>query len=153
MTNSMTGADPQPGGRRALPLVYACSGCSSAAQLANHVAVRLDRTHCAEMSCIAGVGGGVPSLVKVATEAAARQRPILAIDGCHLRCVAHALARHGVVPTQHIDLSDWGVRKRQHEDFDSGQADAVLRQCQALVRRLTDAHGALLPPCAGSLSG
>ena len=25
------------------PLVYSCSGCSSAAQLANHVAVRMDR--------------------------------------------------------------------------------------------------------------
>ena len=30
------------------PLVYACSGCSSAAQLANHVAVRLDRSGVAE---------------------------------------------------------------------------------------------------------
>ena len=26
-----------------LPLVYSCSGCSSAAQLANHLALRLDR--------------------------------------------------------------------------------------------------------------
>ena len=25
------------------PLIYSCSGCSSAAQLANHLAVRLDR--------------------------------------------------------------------------------------------------------------
>ncbi|TAK94969.1 MAG: zinc-binding protein, partial [Aquabacterium sp.] len=41
-------------------LVYACSGCSSAAQLANHLAVRLDREGIAEMSCIAGVGGRVP---------------------------------------------------------------------------------------------
>lgn len=40
-----------------LPLVYSCSGCSSAAQMANHLAVQLDRTGLAEMSCIAGVGG------------------------------------------------------------------------------------------------
>ena len=26
-----------------LPLVYSCSGCSSAAQMANHLALRLDR--------------------------------------------------------------------------------------------------------------
>ena len=32
--------DHPPGAR---PLVYSCSGCSSAAQLANHVAVQLDR--------------------------------------------------------------------------------------------------------------
>jgi uncharacterized metal-binding protein len=36
-----------------LTLVYSCSGCSNAAQLANHLAVRLDRTGVAEMS----VGG------------------------------------------------------------------------------------------------
>lgn len=47
-------ADPRP-------LVYSCSGCSSAAQLANHVALQLDRRGVAEMSCIAGVGGDGPS--------------------------------------------------------------------------------------------
>ena len=35
--------------RDSRPLVYSCSGCSSAAQLANHVAVRLDRSGVAEM--------------------------------------------------------------------------------------------------------
>ena len=39
------------------PLVYSCSGCSSATQMANHIAVKLDRQGEAEMSCIAGVGG------------------------------------------------------------------------------------------------
>jgi len=57
--------DPAP-----LTLVYSCSGCSSAAQLANRLAVRLDRAGLAEMSCIAGVGGRVPSLVRHAERAA-----------------------------------------------------------------------------------
>jgi uncharacterized metal-binding protein len=33
-----------------IPLVYACSGASSAAQMANHIAVKLDRLKVAEMS-------------------------------------------------------------------------------------------------------
>ena len=41
------------------PLVYSCSGCSSAAQMANYLAVQLDRKGVAEMSCIVGVGGNV----------------------------------------------------------------------------------------------
>ena len=53
---------PPSGERRVLPLVYSCSGCSSAAQMANYVAVQLDRRGAAEMSCIAGVGGDVPSM-------------------------------------------------------------------------------------------
>lgn len=111
----------------ARPLVYACSGCSSAAQLANHVAVRLDRSGVAEMSCIAGVGGDVPSLLKTARSG----RPIVALDGCPLVCVKSSLARHGITPERHYQLQHYGVRKRQHEDFDPAQAQAVLERVKA----------------------
>ncbi|MCP4342993.1 MAG: zinc-binding protein, partial [Desulfobulbaceae bacterium] len=50
-----------------IPLVYSCSGCSSAAQLANTLALNLDRDGEAQMSCIAGVGGDVPNFVHQAT--------------------------------------------------------------------------------------
>jgi uncharacterized metal-binding protein len=105
-----------------LPLVYSCSGCSSAAQLANHVALRLDREQYAEMSCIAGVGGDVESLVKTASSG----RPIVALDGCHLQCVKSCLQRHGVAPTLHYTLSELGIRKRYHADFDKSDADRVF---------------------------
>ncbi|MBS3910938.1 MAG: putative zinc-binding protein [Hydrogenophaga sp.] len=122
----MPGADP---GR---PIVYACSGCSSAAQLANFVAVRLDRTGLAEMSCIAGVGGDVPALLKTAHSG----RSIVALDGCPLVCVKSCLARHGITPDQHHQLQTYGVRKRQHEDFDPVQAQQVLAQVSAGLHRL-----------------
>ena len=78
-----------------LPLVYSCSGCSSAAQLANHVALRLDRSSIAEMSCIAGIGGDVPSLLKTARSG----RPIIALDGCPLVCVKAAWRATASIPT------------------------------------------------------
>jgi uncharacterized metal-binding protein len=110
-----------------LPLVYSCSGCSSAAQLANHVAVRLDRLGVAEMSCIAGVGGDVRPLVKKATSG----RPTIAIDGCALACAASCLARHGVAPDHYYMLTDYGVKKRHHEDFDRAQADEAVARVAA----------------------
>lgn len=106
------------------PLVYSCSGCSSAAQMANHLALRLDRAGAAEMSCIAGVGGGVVGLVRTARS----QRPILPLDGCVLRCVSACLANAGVVADTHLVLSDFGVKKRRHADFDPAQAEAVYLQ-------------------------
>ena len=109
------------------PLVYSCSGCSSAAQLANHVALKLDRRGVAEMSCIAGVGGDVPHLLRVATSG----RPIVALDGCPLACVKSCLARHGLVPERHYQLHQYGVKKRNHQDFDPAQADAVLARIEA----------------------
>ncbi len=131
---------------RQLPLVYACSGCSSAAQLANHLAVRLDREGHAEMSCIAGVGGDVPSLVKVAVDAARQGRPVLAIDGCSLACVQRSLARHGVQATEPLELWRHGVRKRQHEDFDPVQAGQLLQHCrERLGAPATRAALAVLP--------
>jgi uncharacterized metal-binding protein len=119
-----------------LPLVYACSGCSSAAQMANHLALRLDRAGEAEMSCIAGVGGGVAGLVRTARSG----RPILALDGCVLHCVTACLANAGVTADTHLVLSDYGVKKRKLADFDQQQADAVyaaqvLPAAQALQTR------------------
>jgi uncharacterized metal-binding protein len=122
------------------PLVYSCSGCSSAAQLANHVAVRLDRSGVAEMSCIAGIGGDVPSLLKTARSG----RPIIALDGCALVCVKSSLARHGIVPARHYQLQHYGVKKRQHEDFDPAQASAVLERVKADL----STEAAAAPPSA-----
>ena len=110
-----------------LPLVYSCSGCSSAAQLANHVAVRMDRKGVAEMSCIAGVGGDVPKLVRLAQSG----RPIIALDGCPLVCVQSSLARHGITPARHYQLHEYGVKKRNHQDFDPQEAAEVLARIEA----------------------
>lgn len=124
-----------------LALVYACSGCSSAAQLANHLAVRLDREGTAEMSCIAGIGGHVPSLVRKAQRAADTGRPVVAIDGCALACARASLAQHGLSPTVHVQLSEQGVRKVYHADFDAQQADALLGELRQQVQRLNARQG------------
>lgn len=113
--------------RPRLPVVYSCSGCSNVAQAANRLAVQLDRRGEAVMSCIAGVGAGVPSLVRIAQDAGA----ILAIDGCPLACCMHALERAGVSPTIHVDLSKHGCRKRHHEDFDD---TAIVDMMERIVR-------------------
>lgn len=105
------------------PLVYACSGRSNVAQLANDVAVVMDREGYAEMSCIAGVGGDVKSLVKVAKSG----RDICAIDGCPLACVKHSLARHGVTPKWHIELTQMGIKKRYREGCSIQEHYDVLR--------------------------
>jgi len=118
------------------PLVYSCSGCSSAAQMANLLAVRLDRDGAAEMSCIAGVGGGVTGLVATARSG----RPILALDGCPLKCVSACLSRAGVTADIHLVLSDYGVKKRRHADLDAEQAAGVYARAilpSALALRVT----------------
>jgi uncharacterized metal-binding protein len=89
--------------------------------LANQVALTLDRSGAAEMSCIAGVGGDVPHLMRIVRSG----RPILALDGCPLVCVASTLARHGIAATRHYQLQQYGVKKLQNEDFDPEQVATV----------------------------
>lgn len=115
-----------------LPLVYSCSGCSSAAQMANYLAIQLDRQGDAEMSCIAGVGGHVKQLVRTACSG----RPIIALDGCPLECVKNCLAMHDIKPTQHILLNSFGVKKRLRTDFDLDEANILLNKITEIAQHL-----------------
>lgn len=117
---------------RDLPLVYACSGCSSVAQLANQMALGLDRAGRAEMSCISGVGGGVPALVRVARSG----RPILALDGCALACVKACLGQAGVAPDCHLVLNALGARKRLHADCSEDEQARVSEAVDEALRNL-----------------
>lgn len=112
------------------PLVYSCSGCSSAAQMANYIAVQLDRNGIAEMSCIVGVGGNVKKLVHTALSG----RKIITIDGCPLACSKACLGNHSLNSDSHFELTALGVKKRDHEDFDMVQANKVLKTVRDKVR-------------------
>ena len=115
--------------RKQRPLIYSCSGCSDVAQLANNVAVSLDHAGEFEMSCISGVGGKVPSLVKTARSG----RPITVIDGCPLHCARACLENIGVEPDEHVRLYDFGFKKHYGQSYGE---EAVEEVCDE-VRRLT----------------
>lgn len=117
-----------------LPLVYACSGCSSVAQLANDCALRLDREGRAQMSCISGVGGGVAPLVRLAQSG----RPILALDGCALACVQACLRQAGVVADKHLLLNRAGARKRLHADASEDEAAQVWQLVERELQQMLD---------------
>lgn len=89
------------------PIVYACSGCSDAGELADRIARRLTREGAAEMSCLAGIGGRVKPLVN---KAASAER-ILAIDGCPLNCTRHTLELAGFKDFDHLELHKLGMKK------------------------------------------
>ena len=107
--------------RRNLPLIYACSGCSDVAQLANDAALKLDHAGDYEMSCISGVGGLVRPLVRTAKSG----RPITVIDGCPLHCAKCCLNNIGVEPTQHIKLYEFGFKKNYGKYYSEAAVDTV----------------------------
>jgi uncharacterized metal-binding protein len=88
-------------------VVYACSGCSDAGEIADRVARQLTREGAAKMSCLAGIGGRVKSLVATAEKA----ERILVVDGCPLNCAAHTLKLAGFQKFDHLELHKIGVHK------------------------------------------
>jgi len=88
-------------------IVYACSGCSDAGEIADRIARRLTREGAAQMSCLAGIGGRVKSLVMKAENA----ERILVVDGCPLNCAAHTLKLAGFRNFDHLELHRIGIRK------------------------------------------
>jgi uncharacterized metal-binding protein len=96
---------PQPA--QPLTVVYACSGCSDAGELADHTARALAQAKLAEMSCLAGIGGRVKSLMRKAEVA----QDILVIDGCPLNCAKNTLELAGIKHFRHLELHRLGLRK------------------------------------------
>ena len=93
--------------KQPLTVVYACSGCSDAGEIADRVARQLTRDGSAQMSCLAGIGGRVKSLVATAENA---QR-ILVVDGCPLNCARRTLELAGFKSFDHLELHKIGIRK------------------------------------------
>jgi uncharacterized metal-binding protein len=88
-------------------VVYACSGCSDAGEIADRIARQLTHDRVAQMSCLAGIGGRVKSLVATAEKA----DRILVVDGCPLDCAAHTLMLAGFQKFDHLELHKIGIRK------------------------------------------
>ena len=88
-------------------VMYACSGCSDAGELADRTARTLSQQKRGEMSCLAGIGGRVKSLMIKAEKA----DHIVAIDGCPLNCARHTLEQAGFQTLHHLELHKLGLRK------------------------------------------
>jgi uncharacterized metal-binding protein len=91
----------------AKPIIYACSGCSDAGELADRVARRLTQNGVGEMSCLAGIGGRVKPLMMKGQKA----EQIIVIDGCPLTCAKHTLLLAGLKDFRHFKLHELGHRK------------------------------------------
>jgi uncharacterized metal-binding protein len=116
--------------------VLACSGCSAAGELADHTARRLQQIGAAQMSCLAGVGGRIPSITATVQNASG----ILIIDGCPLECGAQVLRNAGFANFKQLKLHELGVRKNDSAAVDE---TTVARLASEALRLL---HGQAKPP-------
>jgi GNAT superfamily N-acetyltransferase len=86
------------------------------------------------MSCIAGVGGNVKKMVRTALSG----RKIIVIDGCPLACSRYCLNNHNIKPDLHFELTNMGVTKKMHEDFEADQAKDILHRIEKILNESMD---------------
>jgi uncharacterized metal-binding protein len=123
-----------PGAGNPFPvLVYSCSGCSDAGELADRIARQLARDGVAQMSCLAGIGGRVKSLVAKAKSAGR----ILVIDGCPLACGRQTLELAGFKQIEHLGLQDIGLRKGLCS-VDESKISLGVEAARKLIQSSTD---------------
>lgn len=118
--------------RIVLPLIYACSGCSGAGQLANSLALEMDREGHAEMSCTTGVGGGVPAILKLLRS----DRKRIVVDGCYMRCAQHCLHAAGVGADLVFNLADQGVEKSRSRDYSEEDFARVVPELRRACKKM-----------------
>ena len=82
------------------------------------------------MSCVAGVGGDVSSLVKFAE----KSEKILVLDGCALQCARKCLERHNVVPTVHLVLTEDGLVKNITEDVPTSIVEEYFEKSKLIIK-------------------
>ncbi|MCK6596151.1 MAG: putative zinc-binding protein [Bacteriovoracaceae bacterium] len=112
--------------------VYSCSGCSNVAQLANRIAVNLDRNKLAKMSCIAGIGAGVPSLVNVARNS----EKILVIDGCPIACAKKCMDNQNINIDKHLILTEFSLKKNDDSEFDEEIFTSILSKIKLIMSKI-----------------
>ncbi len=109
-----------------IPIVFACSGCSNAGQLAGRVALELDRRGIAEMSCLAGVGAAKPLFLNKL-----KDRQVWVVDGCPINCSLGVFDQVHEQADVHIRLHDLGIKKNaaqpEEESFEQ-LMEGVLEQ-------------------------
>jgi uncharacterized metal-binding protein len=80
------------------------------------------------MSCLAGVGGRVKSILNTVQKSPA----LVMIDGCPLECGANSLRLAGITEFEHVKLHELGVRK---QDAAAVSETSVVRLAEAVATR------------------
>lgn len=106
-----------------VPIVYACSGASNLAQLANDIGLWLHQQGHAQMSAVAGLAGFEPDHLRGLREASA----IVAIDGCDKACVKRCIELHNGVAKWHINLAEVGIEKETDQVCSLQQTFAAMQ--------------------------
>lgn len=90
-----------------IPLLFACSGGSNAAELVESVARKLAKNEVIYMSCPPVISARVDFFL----EKLRHDEKVIALDGCETDCISQTMKNSGFEGFLHVKLSDMGISK------------------------------------------
>lgn len=114
------------------PLVFACSGCSHLATMANDIALTLDSDGIAEMSCVSWLMAAPEADIK----AKSANRKVILIEGCGDSCSRDCLTKAGVGIDVHFNISDLGFAARSASDCSLQENSIAMSHIYAELAKL-----------------
>jgi uncharacterized metal-binding protein len=102
-------------------IILACSGASNVGQLANEIGKGLSNDEGIKMSCLAGIGAHVPTIVETAKAA----RKVVVIDGCPVACGKKAADLAELIVHDHLIITELGIKKSYDLEIDAGTVQSI----------------------------
>lgn len=118
-------------------IIFPCAGQANTGQISNLAAVELTGEGYGSIACVAKLAIGDEGLVKSAKNA----DEVVAIDGCPLHCAKMIALARGVVPAQHVVVTDLGIAKGPSKDYTPDDVENVVSACWQGIGRDADAPG------------
>ncbi len=103
-------------------IIFPCAGVANVGQISNAAALLLTDEGYGTATCIALLGSGDAGLKQRITEA----DEVVIIDGCPVVCGAKIAAAKGLVPAQHIVITELGFEKTYTRNFTEDDVEIVV---------------------------
>lgn len=110
-------------------LLFACSGGANVAEISDRAARALMFAGKGQMFCLAGIGAGIPDMVRKAKDADLN----IVIDGCPLDCARKIFDQHGVTNYVQIKVTDLGIEKAKGVRCTDQQVATVVNRANEIL--------------------
>jgi uncharacterized metal-binding protein len=103
-------------------IIFPCAGQANTGQLTNLAAIQLTEEGYGNIACVALLAIGAEGLVANAKKA----DEVVILDGCPMLCAKKIAAEQGIIPGQHIIVTELGIVKSGSRDYTDADIETVV---------------------------
>jgi len=103
-------------------IIFPCAGQANTGQLTNLAAIQLTEEGYGSIACVALLALGAEGLLANTKKA----DEVIVLDGCPMQCAKKIAGVHGIVPGQHIVVTDLDIVKAGSRDYTDEDIETVV---------------------------